>query len=173
MQFYLYVLYRPPMKQSETGKTSALPACRGSPRSPVSWVGREPGRPSRSCQSWCSRSLDSSQLSCMCNPLGSGWGVERERDNGAPGPKMTQHYLLQIKSDFRQTEALQQVLVGSVLRGGQRSQLTQSLSCSHREEHPPGQAGNRNWLKKKNKQPRWVISLTFCRSYSCLLCKSL
>lgn len=66
--------------------TSALPACKGFPRSPVSWVGRESGRPSRSCQSWCSRSLDSSPLSCMCSPPGSGWGwwkrKKRERERG-------------------------------------------------------------------------------------------
>lgn len=56
-----------------SGITRYLPACKDFPRNPVSWGGKVPERPIRSCQSWCSRSLDSSQLSCMCIPLGSAW----------------------------------------------------------------------------------------------------
>lgn len=104
-----------------------------------------------------------------------GW---RERENGAPSPKMTQHYLLIIKSDFKHIGELQQVLVGSAaLRGGQKNQLTQSLSCSHREEHPAGQAGSRNWLKKKqtysHNESFRSHSVAATVVYSAKVCKSI
>lgn len=63
----------------------ALPACRGSPRSLGSWGGREWGRPSRSYQSWCSRSLGFSRPSYMCSPQGTAWEEGRNERRGGGG----------------------------------------------------------------------------------------
>lgn len=150
------------MKQAGPVNTSALPACKDFPRSPASWVGREPGRPSRSCQSSCSRSLDSSQLSCMCSPLGSGWEVERETQKEKAS--RLRNDLMQWNDPTMQTDHTQ-ALVGSTkaFKGEQRRHSTQSRNCSHKAERPTGQAGSRNWLqdlKKSHNELFYSLTVT-------------
>lgn len=159
-------------------KTWALPACRDFPRSPVSWGGTEPGRPSRSCQSWCSRSLDSSQLSYTCSPPGSGWGgfftetkPERQTARREEKKKKAGHrprydsaviYLSCEKTDISSSERSRQQDPGRI-RGG----LLEERSNSPRVWAVPTQ--ERVQLAGQEVEIGWgetttVSHLAFCRS---------